>query len=345
MKFRHAVASLSVLLGLSVSIAASARDVHVPGDFATIQGAIDASPSGSEIRVGPGRYVENLVILNKAITIKSSHGSSRTILDGGSKSTTVWAQGTGKERVVVAGFKITNGFNSFANDPSPTPGTGGGVRVELVRATIEDNVITGNVGCIGAGVFSQEASIEVRRNLISGNRQDQSCGGSNGGGIYMNGSTRKDSVIADNVVEFHKIEGYGGGVGINGVRGVTISGNTIHHNLAFDYGGGILVNGSSADIVRNVIVDNATVSPFSTTGGGVALLAIDRWNDISLSENLIQGNTSDSAPGAWLLAYYDKAIRADSNWILGRGPAALVRCDAGEARQEQCDLERRRAGN
>ncbi len=299
----------------------------MPGDFATIQSAIDASPSGTDIRVGPGRYVENLVIANKAITLKSSHGPTKTVLDGGFRSTVVWAQGTGKERVVITGFKITNGSNTFAGELSPTPGTGGGVRVELVRASIEDNVITGNVACLGGGVFSQEASIEVRRNQITDNRQDASCGGSDGGGIYMNTSAKKDSVIAGNIVSGHRVGGYGGGIGINGVKGVTISGNVIRNNAAHGYGGGVFINGSSADIERNLIEANE-LTQANGSGGGLALLATERWNDIRLSENLIKGNSADYGSAALLLAYYDKAIRVDDNWIFGRGPSALVRCEA-----------------
>ena len=53
------------LLALTIATAAphvSAREIHVPRDFAIIQRAIDASKSGDMILVSPGTYPERLVL-------------------------------------------------------------------------------------------------------------------------------------------------------------------------------------------------------------------------------------------------------------------------------------------
>ena len=62
--------SFSISLALAtVSYAQRSQAVQVPGDFATIQQAIDASSSGTFIEVGPGRYIENLTIIDKSLAI------------------------------------------------------------------------------------------------------------------------------------------------------------------------------------------------------------------------------------------------------------------------------------
>ena len=49
------------------------RDIiHVPGDYPTIQGAIDAAFNGDAIVVAPGTYNETIDLLGKAIRIRSS---------------------------------------------------------------------------------------------------------------------------------------------------------------------------------------------------------------------------------------------------------------------------------
>ncbi len=56
--------------------------ISVPGDFGTIQEAINAAQGVDCILVSPGTYVENIDFLGKAITLKSTDGSEVTTIDG-----------------------------------------------------------------------------------------------------------------------------------------------------------------------------------------------------------------------------------------------------------------------
>ncbi len=103
--------SAFLVLGL-VQASASAAVINVPGDFATIQGAINAAgASGDEIIVAPGTYPEAINFLGKAINLHSASGDpSNTIIDASGMFISVVqcisGEGAG---TILEGFTITGG--------------------------------------------------------------------------------------------------------------------------------------------------------------------------------------------------------------------------------------------
>lgn len=51
---------------------AEAFIIHVPGDYTTIQGAINASSNGDTILVEPGTYFENINFREKESSLRAS---------------------------------------------------------------------------------------------------------------------------------------------------------------------------------------------------------------------------------------------------------------------------------
>ena len=76
------VATLSWGMALSLAGTSFAATINVPGDHATIQGAINASSDGDVVAIASGTYHEaNLNPNGKAITIGSASGDLDVTID------------------------------------------------------------------------------------------------------------------------------------------------------------------------------------------------------------------------------------------------------------------------
>ncbi len=69
-----AVAAISFCL-IGGTVPAAGDIIHVPGDFPTIQEAIDVAMDGDEVEVHPGTYFETINFLGKAIRVFLRHAS------------------------------------------------------------------------------------------------------------------------------------------------------------------------------------------------------------------------------------------------------------------------------
>ena len=205
-----------------------------PGNYQTIQQAIDAATDGETIVVADGTYRgsgnKNLDFKGKAITLISENGSEKSIIDCEGNGSGFYFHSGERPSSIVSGFSIINGR---ANQ-------GGGH---------------------GGGIICINSSPTISNCIIRNNSTYLTYGDYYGGGIYSDsnyyptGHSPKiiNCMIIDNLAGRH-----GGGVFIRGASWMQIINCTITGNScskAFDAsGGGIDSSSVNPSTITNCIV-------------------------------------------------------------------------------------------
>ncbi len=293
--------------------------ITVPGDYPTIQSAINAAIYGDEIVVSPGKYVENINFRGKNIVLRSTEPTdpcivAGTIIDGNQIGTVVTFLGSEPSSCILSGFTITNGHEKSC----------GGIRGNGTPAKIQNNIISGNsaegYSAYGGGICYCDGT--VQNNIISENSAiGQSYG--MGGGLYQCDGTIQDNLIMDNSATatgtpYGPPIGSSGG-GLSDCDG-TIQNNIIKGNSAGD-GGGLI--GCGGTIQNNVISGNFTTAHGLGCGGGLYQCMG------TIQNNLICGNSAQGAGGG---IYYEYGATIQNNTICGNSASyggGLCRCIYG----------------
>ncbi|MGA9141397.1 MAG: NosD domain-containing protein, partial [Methanocella sp.] len=191
------------LIAITTVPAAMAATFTVPGNFSTIQAAIDAAGDGDTILVDSGTYAENLIIEKALTLIGMDTGSGRPVVNGnGSTAIAIIENG-----VSIQGFMIT-GAKGPVSTIEPA-----GIYVYGSNVTIADNIVSGNYNGIYLGGSSNDD--------LTGNMAD-----SNHVGIYLFQCTNVD--VTENSASSNTFRGIYVREGSNN----RLTGNTISNNGA-----------------------------------------------------------------------------------------------------------------
>ncbi|MEN6549376.1 MAG: hypothetical protein ABFE07_25300, partial [Armatimonadia bacterium] len=237
---------MPLVIGLALVAASGggAATLNVPSDaYPTIQAGIDGAAAGDVVVVAAGRYKENIDFNGKAITVQSSNPTSpavvaATIIDGDQKGSVVTFNSGETAASVLRGLTITNGS---------------GTRDEFGQRR-------------GAGLYCDNASPTLTRNIISGNSMSYDDGygeahlAGDGGGLYCGNSS---ATLTDNTLSGNSAYNGGGVYCIS--SSPTLTNNTISDNCAYWAGGGVYCGNSSATLTSNTISGNS----LRFDGGGV----------------------------------------------------------------------------
>lgn len=255
-----------ILAYLLVAVPCIARIITVdndgPADFDNIQSAINAAVDGDEIIVSIGIYHEKINFNGKNIILRSTEPTNpivvaNTIINGRRAGSVVTFSGTESADCILSGFTITNGSGTLEHIGGGSYSNGGGIYGNGTLATIQFNIISGNLAMTffcgdgyGGGIYNCDGIIQC--NIISENAacQDPECPADTGGG----GLFGCDGIIQNNIISNNKVIGFyhdrGGGLGnCNG----TIRNNTIFGNSAGSGGG---LSNCTGTIVNCIIWQN-----------------------------------------------------------------------------------------
>jgi len=266
---------LCIWIALAVSSVAAQQTLEVPGQFKTIQAAIDAARDKDMIRVSPGVYHENIDFKGKRIRLESTTGFARTTIDGRHRGSVVTFSGGEDLSTVFAGFTLINGSGTVdrlfmvgggicCRNASPTIwgvlvehnqvfgvlAYGGGIYVNGGSPQIVDSVVAHNeASAWGGGICIIDSGAHVTRCTIRDNRSDL------GGGVLFSGGTPTltNSVLMKNVAR--------GGGGVYAALGApaakTFTNNTIVDNKATQFGGGIASASDVSAVANTILWSNA----------------------------------------------------------------------------------------
>jgi len=156
------------------------------GNFITIQAGIDACVDSDTLLVYPGTYFENLVIIEKAITLGSLYLTtgdefyiSQTIIDGFHNDCVIRIESVPNwNEVYISGFIIQNGIGYQENYPYSPDRAGGGLFISesdmnIVKCIIQYN----NVNHVGGGVVLSNSNLNLSGSTIRYNSAYNAAGG------------------------------------------------------------------------------------------------------------------------------------------------------------------------
>ena len=224
-----ACAFLTLLLAFTLLLfgpaTSEATMLYVPGDYATIQGALDAAVSGDTVVVSGGTYTgpanKNLDFNGKAIALWGDNSVTPCVIDSEGDGRAIFFNDGETSATSVSGFTFINGYI----DPDRVDSCGGGIRCENGSSPVIVNcVFKGNHAYGGGGVYAENSSPIIMNSSFSGNSVDHY-----GGAIYFEGS---------------------GGAIVN----CTITGNRSYG------GGGIFANASTALLTNSIVWYNSATS-------------------------------------------------------------------------------------
>lgn len=196
--------------------------VHVPGDYPTIQAAVNGVQAGATILVGPGTYAR-FSFGGKGVTVRSTAGPLLTFIDGQGISPIVSFSQNEPSTATLDGFTVRNGGTSpglggirVITGGSPTirncvvtgissSSVGGALLVSGGSPTFINCRITGNSGAAGVGATVVDGAAATFINcVIDGNTA------TSGNSLYMDRSSavfRNCTIVETTGLSIMLIEG------------------------------------------------------------------------------------------------------------------------------------------
>ena len=306
-----------------------------PGNYTTIQSAIDAALEGDTIYVYPGTYNENIIIDKPLLTLRGA-GRDITTIQGNNLNATIELR---RQNFMIQGFTIKNdgsqtgiytitsaSVHSFTDNIFTMTSRG----IHLFYSS--ENTITGNLFYDNT---NSGAYLEIgNNNTISDNEFYNNtdngifltgCGAvfienntfrNNGNGIH--GYNDNGNIIRNNVIESNSY-----GIFLTGAFTVNSNWNTIDHNRINNntiYGIRI-VHSQFNTIEHNEIIGNGIGISFEYTGANIIRENIITFSDVlemkltfSLGDLVIKNNIDNTQQRLVLLQMGFGFVIAPNNW-------------------------------
>ncbi|MHC4696395.1 MAG: hypothetical protein ACYTFA_06610 [Planctomycetota bacterium] len=241
--------------------------------FCSIQAGVASAGAGDEVVVAPGEYLENINLLGKAITVRSTDGPDVTMLDGGGAGSVITCSTGEGPDTVLQGFTITGGHAV----------SGGGMYVYQADPVVIGCTFLANSA--GAPLSTSDAR-GGGMHLYESDATVINC-------AFFGNSAAVDVALAAGTA-------WGGGISVTGgsptVVNCTFSGNSVSATAwlftAYAYGGGIGNDGGALTVSNCTFSGNsASTAPFSQSAFGAGVCS-PSGGTVSVANSVFFNNTT-----------------------------------------------------
>ncbi len=338
--------SIAAALVLGMASLSFAATLEVPGDYATIQSAVDAAVDGDIVNVASGTYAEQVLIVGKAIELRGDE-SGTTTLDGSSFSGSILqVSNVNKGTAVVRDLECINGtavvgggiYGYYSNldvhdcsfFDNAAENWGGGLNLYECTSTITGCHFQGNSTTMwydGGGMAARQSSFTINSCTFIDNTAVGQGGGmlfmasdvdisdcnfynnhaGNGGGGMCASGVDSSGTIDNCVFEYNDTGNYASALQCSGFTGSFSNCQFMYGTSSF--GGGVMVLGLSYPVFTNCTFHGNTNGV--GLGGGITM----SYNGhASFIDCTISSNTSAYGGGVWA---YQAAALLDNCEIVG----------------------------
>ncbi|XHC25814.1 MAG: hypothetical protein ACFHWZ_02360 [Phycisphaerales bacterium] len=327
--------------------------INVPGDFPTIQQAIDASVDGDEIIVAPGTYSSASILAlvdDKAITLRSSGGAGVTVLEA-TGIVGIARLANVESDTVIEGFTfrgvegvIPNAYvlGIFSGSPVVRDcvfednNNSSGIRPVVSGSTMSGTTI---IGCIfrnngTASVFctnQETVDLTIEDCAFTGN----TIGAANSSTVYLRCSAEVRNCTFD---ANSNLAGPGGAIFADGsAGGITIDSCTFTGNTSSESGGAIYAAVITGTAGTTTISGCEFDGNSAETAGGVhAFKPTSSSGSVSVTSSVFTNNTANDGAGIILedastsgCSFISNHASGDAGGILVLGTECVISdCDA-----------------
>jgi hypothetical protein len=268
--------------------------VSVPGNFSTIQAAIDSASSLAKttICVAPGTYAGPINLLGKPIRLVGTGGAAVTTISGtGGQSQSVIRAISGEPAIsLIKGFTITGGTTGSPLPQNPLVIAGGGILMAASSTSIEACILEQNNAAFGGGAYLYQHA-----GSVTGCTVRQNTAQAYGGGIqlYCSSTTVTDCTFTGN-------SAVTAGGGLHIVRSApSLVECTVTGNRSFDRGGGISWDPDLDPSLLTIQQCQITGNDADGTGGGLFVYPTGIAGETRLIGTTICWNALNNAVGAY----------------------------------------------
>ncbi len=256
--YENVILNSDTTLTTSTLIPVGTGIINVPGDFLSIQEAIDNSYEGNIVLVDTGRYYENINFSGKSITVSSlfyiqqdSSYITHTIIDANNNGSPVIFNHLEDSLSCLSGFTITG--SSYMSDY-------GGIACLYSSPKLKNLIVSGNNAYFyGGGICCYNADPIIENVVIKNNTVTLW----DGGGFFCTEGSKPTLI---NVSIYNNSAGiFGGGFACWSNSQPSLYNVDIHDNSA-DQCGGVYCHNSIVFITNATICHNSSVMHHKSSG-------------------------------------------------------------------------------